>query len=96
MTNLAPIIDCAFYNGVDNTCMHESNQTPECHMLICPRLAYFIGDLFTALKAHQSVGDHVEICPRCGVGASCVEYNGLAQKAIDLTKAALTQVEETQ
>lgn len=50
--------------------------------------------LLTALQAHQDVGDHVETCPRCGVGANCVEHNGLAKKADELTKSALAKVEE--
>ena len=93
MTSLVPIIDCAFYNGVDNTCMHTSNQTPECHMHACPRLAYFIDDLLTALQAHQSVGAHVDVCPRCGDSATCTTYNGLARKANELTKLALKAIE---
>ena len=51
--------------------------------------------LLAACLAHQSVGDHVGACPRCGVGANCVEHNGLARKADELTKSALAQIEET-
>ena len=49
--------------------------------------------LLDTLQSHQAVGDHVEICPCCGIGANCTTYNGLAQKAIDLTKSALEEAE---
>lgn len=52
--------------------------------------------LLAALQAHQSVGVHVATCPRCGDGARCYTFNGLAKKADELTRSALAQIEEAQ
>jgi hypothetical protein len=51
--------------------------------------------LLAACKAHCVVGDHVAICPKCGDGRECQEYNTLYHKADELTRAATAQAEAT-
>ena len=80
-------------------CVHDG--TPKQGLVICqvrdqareyaPLIAA-APDLLEACKAHNAVGDHVLLCPRCGDGRQCNEYDRLWNKADRMSREAVKKV----